>query len=118
MQSKTLTKPAIYPPQKPIKAEHVLAFDWRGLTALGVTPEDARSIATTLIAKRLMLIYWRRLHRAGIPYQDAKRIARAVAKYDVMEMLPSARQQTLIGRYCPIVCRVGLWRRELLLTRR
>lgn len=118
MQSNTLTKPAIYPLQTPIKGEQLLAFDWRELTALGVTPEEARSIATTLIAKRLMLIYWQRLHRAGIPYKDSKKIARAVAKYDVMEMLPSARQQTLIGRYCPIVCRVGLWRRELLLTRR
>lgn len=101
-----------------LKAESVLAFDWRELTALGVSWEEARLIATTLITKQFMLRYWRRLVRAGVPIDDARRIARAVAKFDVMELAPTSQQQTLIQYYCPAVCRSGLWRAGLLLQSR
>lgn len=104
--------------QDVLKAESVLAFDWRKLTALGVSWEEARSIATTLITKQFMLRYWRRLVRAGVPVDDARRIARAVAKFDLMELPPTVQQQALIQRYCPTVCRAGLWRAELLLQSR
>lgn len=106
------------PQQDVLRAESVLAFDWRELTALGVSWEEARSIATTLIAKQFMLMYWRRLIRAGVPIDDARRIARAVAKFDLMDRVPTFRQQNLIQHYCPAVCRSGLWRAKLLLQSR
>jgi hypothetical protein len=104
--------------QDALKAETVLAFDWRELTALGISWEEARSIATTLITKQLMLRYWRRLLRADVPIDDARRIARAIAKFDQMELAPTLQQQTLIRHYCPAVCRAGLWRAGLLLQSR
>lgn len=104
--------------QDNLKAENVLAFDWRELTSLGVSWEEARSIATTLIAKQFMLRYWRRLVRTGVPADDARRIARAIAKFDVMELAPTLQQQALIRYYCPAVCRAGLWRVALLLQSR
>jgi hypothetical protein len=105
-------------PQTALKAENVLAFDWRELTALGVSWEEARSIATTLITKQFMLRYWRQLIRTGVPIDDARRIARAVAKFDWMGLFPTLQQQVLIQYYCPAVCRAGLWRAELLLQSR
>jgi hypothetical protein len=95
---------------------NLLHFDSQKLIALGVPPEDAKSIAQTIITKHTMLRYWRRLAQAGIPSDNARRIARAIAKYDVIQTLPSARQQNLIRYYCPIVCRCGLWRSALLLS--
>lgn len=105
-------------PQDIIKAERILAFNWRELTALGVSWEEARSIAMTLITKRLMGLYWRRLTKAGVSIDDARRIARAVAKYDVMEVSPTLQQQQLIQQYCPEICRARLWRANLLLFSR
>jgi hypothetical protein len=103
------------PPKDRIKAESLLAFNWRTLTDLGVSWEDAQSIATTLIAKRVMVVYWQRLIRVDVPAVEARRIARAIAKYDIMGMHPPVAYQALIRRYCPAVCRAGLWRVELLL---
>lgn len=104
--------------QDSVRAEAVLSFNWRELTTLGVSWEEARSIATTLVTKRFMVVYWRRLLRAGVPVDDARRIARTVAKYDLMDILPTLAQQTLIQQYCPVVCRCGLWRADLLLRSR
>lgn len=101
-----------------IKAESLLPFNWRSLTALGVSWEEARSIAITLVTQRLMAAYWQRLVGVRVPIDDARRIARAVAKYDVMELPPTLQQQQLIQRYCSIVCRTGLWRADLLLRSR
>lgn len=98
-----------------IRAESVLSFNWRTLTDLGVSPEEAHSIATTLIAKRVMVVYWHRLTRVDVPTVEARRIARAIAKYDIMGIQPATYYQALIHRYCPAVCRAGLWRMELLL---
>lgn len=83
--------------------------------ALGVSQEEARAIATMLITKRLMFTYWRRLVGNGVPIDQARKIARAVAKYDVMDAAPTLQQQELIQRYCPAICRTGLWRAGLLL---
>lgn len=105
-------------PQDSIKAERILAFNWRQLTALGLSWEDARVMAKTLVAKRLMCLYWRRLRRVGVSADDARRIARAVAKFDAMDLPPTLQQQQLIHRYCPAVCRCGLWRADLLLASR
>lgn len=102
----------------PIKAEETLAFNWRNLIALGVSLEEARSIATALIAKRLLFIYYHRLTKAGVAIDNAHKIARAVAKYDMMEILPTLEQQALIQQHCPEVCRSGLWRADLLLRYR
>jgi hypothetical protein len=104
--------------QDAIRAESVLAFNWRKLIALGVSQEDARSIATTLIIKQLIVTYWRRLVGSGVPIDNARRIARAIAKYDVLDTLPTQQQQQLIRHYCPILCRTGLWRAQLLLHSR
>jgi hypothetical protein len=104
--------------QDRLKAENVLSFNWRQLTSLGVSPDQARSIAITLIAKRVMYVYWRRLRRVEVPPDQARRIARSIAKYDVMEQAPTPQQQRLIQRYCPAICRAGLWRVELLLSSR
>ncbi|HEY9638953.1 MAG TPA: hypothetical protein V6C57_00635 [Coleofasciculaceae cyanobacterium] len=100
------------------KPEAVLEFDWRKLTALGVSLADAEAIAQTLVLKKVMSAYWRKLMRAGIPMDDARRIARAIAKYDAAGILPTAQQQLLVSQYCPFVCRAGLWRAELLLASR
>jgi hypothetical protein len=102
--------------QPPFETEQLLEFDWRKLTALGVSLEDAKTIAQTLVIKKIMLCYWRKLMRVGVPMDDARRIARAIAKYDTVRVLPTQRQQALICQYCPLVCRSNLWRRELLLT--
>lgn len=104
--------------QDSIRAEDVLAFDWRALTALGVSWEEARSIATTLIVKQFMGMYWRRLLRSDVPAKEARRIARAIAKFDLLDLPPTAQQRVLIQRYCPAVCRSGLWRCNLLLQSR
>lgn len=93
-------------------------FDWRKLTALGLSLEDAETIAQTLALKKMMLAYWRRLLRVGIPPDDARRIARAIAKYDAMKVFSTHRQQELIAQYCARVCRAGLWRADLLLFSR
>lgn len=106
--------PCKLPPDR-IKAESILAFNWRTLIDLGVSWDEAHSIATTLIAKRVMVVYWQRLLRSNVPPDEARRIARAVAKYDIMGLHPPAYYQQLIHRYCPAVCRAGLWRVELLL---
>lgn len=115
MEAQLLDQLHTHLPQAFINAENVLAFDWRDLTALGVAPEDARSIAMTLITKQLMATYWQTLRKEGVPSLEAKRIARAIAKYDVMETSPRTYQRELIRHYCPAICRAGLWRRELLL---
>jgi hypothetical protein len=96
----------------------MLACDWRDLTSLGVSPEEARMIARTLIIKRLIGIYYRRLTQTNVPTDAARSIARAVAKYDVLEILPTLSQQNLLHHHCPAICRSGLWRAEMLLQRR
>ncbi|NJR66817.1 MAG: hypothetical protein HC772_18295 [Leptolyngbyaceae cyanobacterium CRU_2_3] len=101
-----------------VNAEAVLKFDWRKLTALGVSLDDAEAIAQTLVLKKIMSLYWRRLIRVEVPTDDARRIARAVAKYDAAGIIPTPRQQRLISQYCPLVCRAKLWRAELLLASR
>ncbi|MFM7425303.1 MAG: hypothetical protein ACKO7W_09995 [Elainella sp.] len=101
-----------------IQAEQVLACDWRDLTSLGVSPQEARMIARTLITKRLISIYWRRLTQAEVPPDAARCIARTVAKYDVLEILPTSSQQQMLHRHCPAICRSGLWRVEMLLQTR
>jgi hypothetical protein len=106
------------PQQERLKAESILSFDWRTLTELGVSSEEARSIAQHLILRRLMSVYWQRLLNVGVPRDNARRIARSVAKFDVIEQLPTSQQQSLIRQYCPAVCRAGLWRAELLLRSR
>ncbi len=106
------------PPIDPIRAEQVLACDWRDLTSLGVSPQEARMIARTLIIKRLIGSYWLRLTKAQVPTDAARRIARAVAKYDVLEILPTLSQQQLLHHHCPAICRSGLWRAEMLLQTR
>ena len=111
-----MTEPYLQVHQPPFPTEQLLEFDWRKLTALGVSLEDAKTIAQNLIIKKIMLHYWRRLMRVGVPMDDARRIARAIAKYDTARVLPTARQQALICQYCPLVCRSELWRRELLLS--
>ena len=103
---------------KSLTIETVLEFDWHKLTALGVSAEDAQTIAQTLAIKKIMFLYWRRLLKSGAPFDDARRIARAIAKYDTAKILPTAQQQQLITQYCPFVCRAGLWRAELLLARK
>lgn len=99
-----------------LRAEDVLSFNWRELTALGVAPEQARAIAETLIAKRLMSLYWRKLTLAGVAPDPARRIARIIARYDVIEVLPTVQQQVLLSQNCPAICRAGLWRVKLLLS--
>jgi hypothetical protein len=101
-----------------LRAEDVLSFNWRELTALGVAPEQARAIAETLIAKRLMSIYWRKLTLAGVARDPARRIARIIARYDVIEVLPTVQQQVLLSQNCAAICRAGLWRVKLLLSSR
>jgi hypothetical protein len=96
----------------------LLAFDWRDLIALGVTQAEAHSIATRLIARRLMLAYWRKLLKAGVALHTARRLARTIAKYDVMARLPTPQQQHLLRQHCPAICRSGLWRVEMLLQAR
>ncbi|MGG6292894.1 hypothetical protein ACQ4M4_00605 [Leptolyngbya sp. AN02str] len=59
--------------------------------------------------------YWRQLIEAGIPIDAANAIAWAIARYDAARRIPNAYQKALINRYCPLVCRAGLWRSQLLL---
>jgi len=100
-----------------LSIEAILEFDWHKLMALGVSAEDAQTIAQTLATKKIMFLYWRRLLKCGAPFDEARRIARAIAKYDTAKILPTAQQRQLITQYCPLVCRSGLWRAELLLNR-
>lgn len=100
---------------RPIKAESLLSFDWRELTALGVSPEEARSIAIALIVKRLMTLHERKLSCAGVPQQEARILARIIAKFDILSAVPTPREKQLISQYCPAICRSGLWRSQLLL---
>ncbi|WP_143467804.1 hypothetical protein [Leptolyngbya ohadii] len=97
-------------------AVDLLQFDPGKLIALGVSPIEADSMAQILVAKHTMLRYWHKLTKAGVPKDNARRIARAIAKYDVSQTLPTLHQRKLICQYCPIVCRCGLWRSGLLLT--
>ncbi|HEY9626882.1 MAG TPA: hypothetical protein V6C84_06235 [Coleofasciculaceae cyanobacterium] len=113
-QSESALSPA--ETEQSLNPESVLEFDWHKLTALGLSTEDAQKVAQTLVIKKVMFLYWRRLLRSGAPLDDARRIARAIAKYDTAKILPTAQQQQLIVRYCPFVCRSGLWRTELLLN--
>jgi len=101
-----------------LDAEALLAFDWRNLTALGVTQDEAHSIAAKLMTRRLMLAYWRRLLKAGVSLDTARRLARTIAKYDVMQLLPTPQQQDILRQNCPVICRTGLWRAEMLLQAR
>lgn len=59
--------------------------------------------------------YWRRLIEAGVPIDAANAIAWAIARYDAAKRIPSAQQKALLCRYCPLICRAGLWRSHLLL---
>lgn len=99
-----------------LTVEAALEFDWHKLTALGVSADDAQAIAQTLALKKIMFLYWRRLLKCGAPFDDSRRLARAIAKYDIAKLLPTAQQQQLITQYCPLVCRAGLWRADLLLS--
>jgi hypothetical protein len=99
-----------------LSVESVLEFDWHKLIALGVSADDAQTIAQTLATKKIMFLYWRRLLKCGVPIDNARRIARAIAKYDTAKTLPTPQQRQLITQYCPFVCRSGLWRAELLLN--
>jgi hypothetical protein len=101
-----------------LPAEELLAFNWRDLTALGITQAEAQSIAARLIVRRLMLAYWRRLLKAGVTLDNARRLARTIAKYDVMQILPTPQQQALLCQHCPAICRSRLWRAEMLLQSR
>jgi hypothetical protein len=102
--------------QEFFKAVETPAFDWRKLTVLGVSPEEAEAIASKLAIKKQVTRYWQKLVRLGVPADDAIRIARAVAKYDAARTMPTLKQKQLISQYCPMVCRSGLWRSKLLLS--
>lgn len=102
--------------EEPRYVREFLPFDWRKLTELGISLEDARKIAQNLVLKKMMLCYWRKLRRVGIPADDARRLARAIVKFDALRQSPSRNQQCLISKYCSQVCRVGLWRSNLLLS--
>lgn len=65
-----------------------------------------------------MLAYWRKLLKAGVNLDTARRLARSIAKYDVMQLLPTSSQQDLLRQHCPAICRTGLWRVEMLLQAR
>lgn len=97
-------------------AANLLEFDSKTLIALGISPIEADTMTQILVTKHTMLRYWHRLTKAGVPKDNARRIARAIAKYDVSQTLPTLHQRKLICQYCPIVCRCGLWRSGLLLT--
>lgn len=60
--------------------------------------------------------YWRQLIEVGVPIDAANTIAWAIARYDAARRLPNSYQQMLIKRYCPLICRAGLWRASLLLN--
>ncbi|MBW4652091.1 MAG: hypothetical protein KME20_03400 [Kaiparowitsia implicata GSE-PSE-MK54-09C] len=60
--------------------------------------------------------YWRQLIEVGVPIDAANLIAWAIARYDAARRLPNPQQKSLIAHYCPLICRAGLWRSQLLLT--
>lgn len=65
--------------------------------------------------KILGITYWQKLIREGVPKEEARKIAVAIAKFDILERLPSNEQKQLISRFSPSVCRARLWRSDLLL---
>lgn len=89
-------------------------IDWRQLTALGMSRDDALRVSQALMVRELALNYRHKLLKQGVPCNEAKRIARAIANYDTAQTQPSPGQQTLIQQYCPLICRASLWRPQLL----
>lgn len=74
---------------------------------LDLTPED--------YFQKIAVAYWQKLVRAGVPKQEAQAIAAAIAKFDLFERHPSSLQQKLISQFSASICRVRLWRSELLM---
>ncbi len=94
---------------------NLAALDWRHLTALGVSRQEAKRIAKSLAVQQILPVYWRKLIELGVPMEDARKVAKAIAKYDIAKTSPDPLQRSLIQKYCPIVCRAELWRLKLLL---
>lgn len=65
--------------------------------------------------KVLGITYWQKLIREGVPKDEARKIAVAIAKFDVLDRVPSSEQKQLISQFSPSVCRAQLWRSHLLL---
>ena len=62
------------------------------------------------------ILYCYKLMQQGIPYSEARSIASAIAKFDVLQRDPSAKQKQLIMKNSARVCRAHLWRSNLLLS--
>ncbi|MEB3359941.1 MAG: hypothetical protein VKK04_24660 [Synechococcales bacterium] len=90
-------------------------LDCKALLALGVSPDDARMIMEILEISNLAKQYRHQLYRQGVVKEDARRLAKAIAQYDVVGKIPTPPYQNLIRHYCSTICRLGLWRSQLLL---
>ena len=65
--------------------------------------------------RHLGIAYWQKLVREGVPRDEARAIATAIAKFDLLDRVPSAEQKQLISQFSRFVCRAQLWRSHLLM---
>lgn len=83
-------------------------------TATPVFPSLSKLELNTRI-KQIGVLYWIKLIREGVPRNEGRIIAAAIAKFKVANRPPTEEQKALITQYSALICRAGLWRRELLM---
>lgn len=112
--SDRLTAPIRFADQPESSASTREQFDWQQLTALGISSNEIKQLAVKIEFKKTAARYYRKLLALGVPIEDAQRIAKAIARFDLTRTALKPHYKNLVSHYCPLVCRAGLWRPNLL----
>lgn len=78
------------------------------------TPVLAPSMALADDFRTLGITYWQKLVREGVPRDEARVLACAIAKFELLDKVPTPDQQQLILRFSRFLCRAQLWHIGLL----
>jgi hypothetical protein len=77
---------------------------------------NAPSAGTSTSLRTRGIIYCQKLMHQGVPYSEARSIASAIAKFEVLQKIPSPKHKQLIMKNSVLICRAHLWRPNLLLA--